>query len=94
MILGTEMIIVPNAELISQIPLCIWIYRQGIINKVSIWWFTLAKKPQILLRKIFQTHTDDLIESDYSLIDTKPLDIYSGQELYTEDTSGYSIWYK
>ena len=30
-------------------------------------------------------HTDDTIETDYSLIDTKPLDIYSRQELYTED---------
>ena len=30
-------------------------------------------------------HTDDTIESDYSLIDTEPLDIYSRQELYTED---------
>ena len=30
-------------------------------------------------------HTDDTIETDYSLIDTEPLDVYSRQELYDED---------
>ena len=30
-------------------------------------------------------HTDDTFETDYSLIDTEPLDIYSTQELYDED---------
>ena len=30
-------------------------------------------------------HTDGAIESDYSLIDTEPLDIYSKQESFTED---------
>ena len=30
-------------------------------------------------------HTDDAIETDYSLIDTEPLDIYSRQALYDED---------
>ena len=33
MILETEITMVVSTELISQIPLCIWIYRQGIINK-------------------------------------------------------------
>ena len=30
-------------------------------------------------------HTDDTIETDYSLIDTEPLDIYSRQELIDEE---------
>ena len=29
--------------------------------------------------------TDDAIEYDYSMIDSEPLDIYSRQELFTED---------
>ena len=33
MILETEMTMVHSTELISQILLCIWIYRQGIINR-------------------------------------------------------------
>ena len=33
MILETEMTMVPSTKLISQIPLCILIYRQGIINR-------------------------------------------------------------
>ena len=36
MILETEMTMVVSAELISQIPLCIQIYRQGIINRHPI----------------------------------------------------------
>ena len=38
-----------------------------------------------LIEEIFQMHTDDTIETDYSLIDTEPLDIDSRQELYDED---------
>ena len=30
-------------------------------------------------------HTDDVIDSDYSLIETEPLDIYSRQELCDEN---------
>ena len=37
------------------------------------------------IEDIFQMHTDDAIETDYLLIDTEPLDIYSRQELYDED---------
>ena len=37
------------------------------------------------IEDFFQMHTDDAIETDYSLIDTEPLDIYSRQELYDED---------
>ena len=37
------------------------------------------------IEEVFQMHTDDTIETDYSLIDSEPLDIYSRQELYTED---------
>ena len=48
-----------------------------------IWWFPLSMKLQILLRKLM--HTDDTIETDYLLIDTEPLDIYSRQVLYDED---------
>ena len=37
------------------------------------------------IEEIIQMHTDDATESDYSLIDTEPLDIYSRQELFDED---------
>ena len=37
------------------------------------------------IEEVFQMHTDDKIETDYSLIDIELLDIYSRQELYTED---------
>ena len=37
------------------------------------------------IEEVFQMHTDDTLESDYSLIDTEPLDINSKQELFTED---------
>ena len=37
------------------------------------------------IEEVFQMHTDDTIETDYSLIDTEPLDIYSRQTIYYED---------
>ena len=37
------------------------------------------------IEEVFQMHTDDTIETDYSLIDTEPLDIYSRQTIYDED---------
>ena len=37
------------------------------------------------IEEILQTHTDDIIDTDYSLIDTEPLDIYSRQTLYDAD---------
>ena len=37
------------------------------------------------VEEVFQMHTDDIIETDYSLIDTEPLDIYSRQELLDEE---------
>ena len=37
------------------------------------------------IEEVFQMHVDDTIETDYSLIDTEQLNIYSRQELYTED---------
>ena len=37
------------------------------------------------IQEVFQINTDETIEIDYSLIDTEPLDIFSRQELYTED---------
>ena len=37
------------------------------------------------IEEVFQMHTDDTIKSDYSLINTEPLDIYSRQELTDED---------
>ena len=84
MILETEITMLFSAEIISHILLCIWIYRQGIINKH---WF-ISSHFQRNLRSYwgkFSDTYDDAIETDYSLIDTEPLDIYSRQDLYDED---------
>ena len=37
------------------------------------------------IEEVFQMHTDDTTETDYSLIDTEPLDIYSRQTIYDDD---------
>ena len=37
------------------------------------------------IEEVFQTQVDDTIETDYSLIDSEPLDIYSRQTLYDDD---------
>ena len=35
--------------------------------------------------KVFQMQIDDTIETDYSLIESEPLDIYSKQIFYDDD---------
>ena len=37
------------------------------------------------IEEVFQMQIDDTIETDYSLIDSEPLDIYSRQTLYDDD---------
>ena len=37
------------------------------------------------IEKVFQMHTDDTIDSEYLLINTEPLEIYSRQDLPDED---------
>ena len=36
------------------------------------------------IEEVFQMQIDDTIETDYSLIDSEPLDIYSRQILYDD----------
>ena len=43
-----------------------------------------VKETSYPVEEVFQMHTDDVINSDYSLIDTKLLDLYSRQEFYDE----------
>ena len=37
------------------------------------------------IKEVFQMQIDDTIETDYSLIDSEPLDIYSRHTLYDDD---------
>ena len=37
------------------------------------------------IEEVFQMQIDDTIETDYSLINTEPLDIYFRQTLYDDD---------
>ena len=37
------------------------------------------------IEEVFQMQIDDTIETDYSFIDSEPLDIYSRQTLYDDD---------
>ena len=37
------------------------------------------------LEEIIQVHTDDVIDTDFSLIDNDPIDIYSRSEMPNED---------
>ena len=48
-------------------------------------WFPLSKKLQIPLKKYFRCKIDDTIDTDYSFIDSEPLDIYSRQILYDDE---------
>ena len=58
----------------------IWIYRQeSSINIDSV--VPTFKETSDPIEEVFQMHTDDTIETDYSLIDTEPLDIYSRQTI-------------
>ena len=38
------------------------------------------------IEEVFQAHTDDVIDSDFSFIDSEPLDIYSRQEFSDEES--------
>ena len=37
------------------------------------------------IEEVFQTHDDNIIETDYSCLHSDPLDVYSTQTLYDED---------
>ena len=37
------------------------------------------------IEEVFQMHDDDIIETDYSCLDTEPLDVYSKQVLHDEE---------
>ena len=50
-----------------------------------IWWFPLSNKLQILLKKFFRCKSDDTIETDYSYMQSEPLDVYSRQILHNDD---------
>ena len=75
-----------STELISQILLCIWIYTRGIINRHQFSGSPLSKKLHIQLQRFFRLHTDDAIDSDFSFIDSEPLDIYSREEFSDEES--------
>ena len=74
MILETEMIMVPNTELILR---SLYIFRftdkESSISINSV--VPTFKETSDPIEEVFQMHTDDTIETDYSLIDTEPLDI-------------------
>ena len=42
------------------------------------------KETSYPIEEVFQVHTDDVIDSDFSFIDSEPLDIYSRQEFSDE----------
>ena len=42
------------------------------------------KETSYPIEEIFQAHTDDVIDSDFSFMDSEPLDIYSRQEFSDE----------
>ena len=42
------------------------------------------KETSYPIEEIFQVHTDDVIDSDFSFMDSEPLDIYSRQEIFDE----------
>ena len=42
------------------------------------------KETSYPIEEIFQAHTDDVIDSDFSFMDSEPLDIYSRQEIFDE----------
>ena len=44
-----------------------------------------SKETSDPIEEVFQTQIDDTIETDYSLIDSEPLDIYSRQIFYDDD---------
>ena len=42
------------------------------------------KETSYPIEEIFQVHTDDVIDSDFSFRDSEPLDIYSRQDIFDE----------
>ena len=44
------------------------------------------KETSYPIEEVFQVHTDDVIDSDFSFIDSEPLDIYSRQEFSNEES--------
>ena len=44
------------------------------------------KETSYPIEEVFQVHTDDVIDSDFSFIDSEPLDIYSRQEFSDEES--------
>ena len=44
------------------------------------------KETSYPIEEIFQVHTDDVIDSDFSFMDSEPLDIYSRQEFSDEQS--------
>ena len=79
-----EMIMLLSTELMSQNHQCIWIYRQGISNKHHSVVPTF-KETSDPIEEVFQMQIDDTIETDYSFIDSEPLDIYSRQIFYDDE---------
>ena len=45
----------------------------------------ILKETTYPIEEVFQMHTDDVIDSDYSFIETEPLDIYSRQDVCDEN---------
>ena len=44
------------------------------------------KETSYPVEEVFQVHTDDVIDSDFSVIDLEPLDFYSRQEFSDEES--------
>ena len=44
------------------------------------------KETSYPIEEVFQAHTDDVIDSDFSFMDSEPLDIYSRQEFSDEES--------
>ena len=44
------------------------------------------KETSYPIEEVFQVHTDDVIDSDFSFTDSEPLDIYSRQEFSDEES--------
>ena len=44
------------------------------------------KETSYPIEEVFHAHTDDVIDSDFSFIDSEPLDVYSRQEFSDEES--------
>ena len=49
------------------------------------------KETSYPIEEVFQAHTDDVIDSDFSFIDSEPLDIYSRQE-FSDEESQHTVY--